>query len=155
MFTKVDRKGLVRIPKNKYADDNIVYPYKDRKIDIEQPVQIYRNLHKNCYSIRQFGLVVAHAKRVCLKYCRFLVNEKGREKVRQTKHKTVHAFIEGFYDTSGMGTTAAKDLRLEVKYNPFREDYFTCYNLIEKPVIVKTAWFVILDEKKVTAAHMN
>ena len=60
--------------------------------------QVYRNLHKNCFSIRQDGRVVAHAQSVALKDCRFLVGKAGQEKVRREKKKNVHATISGFID---------------------------------------------------------
>lgn len=156
MFTILDKKGLIRIPQNKYADDNIVYPNKDRQIDLSKPVQVYKNLHKKCYSIRQSGLVVAYAKRICLKDCDFVVNKAGQERTRREKKKYVHAWISGFYTTSGMGTTAGRnDLACEIKYNPLRDDYFTCYNLVKNPVHLKGAMFVILDEQKVTGAYFD
>lgn len=156
MFTILDKKGLIRIPQNKYADDNIVYPNKDRQIDLSKPVQVYKNLHKKCYSIRQSGLVVAYAQRICLKDCSFIVNKAGQERTRREKKKYVHAWIEGFYSTSGMGTTAARnDLRSEIRYNPYRDDTFICDNLVVQPLKLEGARFVILDEYKVTGSYLE
>ena len=153
MFTKTI-KGKVRIPKNKYQDDNEVFSYRGRQISLDKPIQVYRNLTKKCYSIRQNGKVVAHAQKLCISNAKFIVNEKGRDRVRKTGRKEVHAVIQGLYETSGMGTTASKELKLAVKYNPIREDYFTCYNLVDKPVIVKSALFVICGTQ-ITAACIN
>lgn len=77
--------GLIRVPDNKYGDNNIVYPYKSRSIDLEKTIKVYKNLHKNCYSIKQDTLVVAHAERLCLRDVVFKVNEKNRQKVIETK----------------------------------------------------------------------
>lgn len=156
MFTILDSCGLVRVPKNKYADDNIVYAYKNRHIDLSKPIQVYRNLHKKAYSVRQFGLVVAHAQRLCLSNCKFIVNSAGQARTRKERKKYVHAWIEGFYSTSGMGTTAARnDLRSEIRYNPYRDDTFICDNLVVQPLKLEGARFVILDEYKVTGSYLE
>ena len=57
--------------------------------------QVYYNLHKKCYSVRQNGRVVDHADSVVLTDCRFLVQPAGREKVRRTGVKNVHASVTG------------------------------------------------------------
>lgn len=149
----IETNGLLRVPNNKYADYNIVYSYKGRSIDIEKPIKVYRNLHKDCYSIKQGSLVVAHAERLCLSNVTFKVNEKNRQKVIETKRKNVHAFIEGFYTTCGIGTTAERnDLPVEVYYNPYKTSSFLNkqYN---KPL--KGAWFVIADQKQVRASYTH
>jgi len=149
----IDFGGLLKVPNNKYADDNIVYSYKGRSINLEKPIKVYKNLHKDCYSVKQGTLVVAHAERLCLRDVTFKVNEKNRQKVIKTKQKNVHAFIEGFYDTSGMGTTAERnDLPVKVYYNPYKTNTFINkqYN---KPL--KVARFVIADKNGVRASYTH
>ena len=58
-------------------------------------VQVYRNLHKQCWSLRYKGIVIAHAKAVEVDNEKFVVNEGGRERVRREKRKSVHAYITG------------------------------------------------------------
>jgi hypothetical protein len=148
MTTFINKKGLIKIRNNKFADDNEVYSFKGRNIDLEKPVYVYRNLHKEgiWYSVKQNNLVVAHAQLMVLGDCKFMVNEKGRQRVLKNKQKNVHAFIKGFYTTSGMGTTAAKnDLPAMIEYNPYCNKTFICSNLTVKPYSVKGAMIVILS----------
>ena len=53
------------------ANDNNIVPFKERAINLEERVQVYRNLHRagRTYSVKQKGLVVAHATRICLRDC--------------------------------------------------------------------------------------
>jgi hypothetical protein len=147
----VEINGLLKVPNNTYTDTNIVRSYKNRSIDLEKPIKVYRNLHKDCYSIKQGTLVVAHAERLCLRDVYFKVNEKNRQKVLQTKQKNVHAFIEGIYETSGMGKTSDKnDLPVEIYYNPYKTNTFI-NKQSNKPL--KGAMFIIADKNGVKASH--
>ena len=56
-------------------------------IDPEKPVYVYRNLHKNCLSVRQGGIVRCHAENVVLKDCKFIVSEAGQRRVRNEKEE--------------------------------------------------------------------
>lgn len=148
-MTTIETNGLLKVPGNKYADHNIVYSYKGRSINLEKPIKVYKNLHKDCYSIKQGSLVVAHAERLCLRDATFKVNEKNRQKVIKTKCKNVHAFIEGFYETSGMWATAERnDLPIEVYYNPYKTSSF-----MNKQQPLKGAQFVIADKYGVRASY--
>lgn len=83
-----------------------------------KPVRVYKNLHKDCWSIKQNGLVKAHADEINLFNCEFLVNQKDRERVIKEKRKNVHAFVKGYiWDTS-------MDLIKQVSYNPYVNWYF-------------------------------
>ena len=66
---------------------------KRYKIDYSKPVKVYKNLHKDCWSIQQNGLVKAHSDEINLFDCKFLVNEKDRQRVIKTNRKNVHAFV--------------------------------------------------------------
>ena len=86
--------------------------------------QVYYNLHKKCYSVRQNGRVVDHADSVVMTDCRFLVQPAGREKVRRTGVKNVHATVTGVIipvDLEGvfylMATPEPCDY---VSYNPYK-----------------------------------
>jgi hypothetical protein len=65
-------------------------------IDPAQQVRVYRNLHKNCFSVKQDGLVRCHADNVTLENVKFIVSKAGQRRVRDEKKKNVHAFIEGY-----------------------------------------------------------
>ena len=67
-------------------------------------VEVYRNLHKKCFSIRRKGRVVEylydgglHHRGVELYIinAKFVVQPGGKERVRREKRKNVHAFIRG------------------------------------------------------------
>jgi hypothetical protein len=71
-------------------------------------VFVYRNLHKNCWSLKQDGKVFARAGWVQIfSACEengtripctagFKVNQKGRDRVLLEKKKNVHAFAWGY-----------------------------------------------------------
>ena len=69
------------------------------RIKKNRPVYVYKNLHKDCWSIKQHGLVKAHIPKdhaIGLWDCYFHVDAKGREKVLREKRKNVHAFVKGY-----------------------------------------------------------
>ncbi len=96
----------------------MIIPYKNRQLDPNRPVYVYRNLHKNCFSIRQRGIIVGHVDSLSLRNCSFIVNERGRQKVIKTHQKNVHAFVKG---TLNMDTT---NLEEPVYYSPYHFSYF-------------------------------
>jgi len=104
----------------------MIVPFKDRKPYIGQRVQTYLNLHKleadgtKWYSLRdkKTGRVVAHADAVHLTQAKFIVGQKGRERVIREKRKNVHAFIEG--NLVDMVLTGGN----VVRYNPYHDEYF-------------------------------
>jgi len=65
-------------------------------IDPSKRVRVYRNLHKQCFSVQQDGLVRCHADNVTLSNVKFIVSKAGQRRVRDEKKKNVHAFVEGF-----------------------------------------------------------
>lgn len=102
--------------------------------------QVYWNKTKECYSIRHpDGYVVGHAKEVLMHDCEFVVSAKGRDRVRATGHKTVHAWVEGtIHRTIGFKDYKARGFRLTdahssertmapLRYNPMVDDSF-CVN---------------------------
>ena len=63
-------------------------------------VRVYKNLHKNCYSIKAMegdskNRVIFHATSICLSNVSFKVYESGRQRVLEKKSKNVHAYVEG------------------------------------------------------------
>ena len=63
---------------------------------LNKRVYVYRNLHKNCWSVRQEGIIVAHTDKITLKDARFLVSPAGRNKVIKEQRKNVHAGVSGY-----------------------------------------------------------
>ena len=77
----------------------MIYSFKGRKIDRKRPVEIYRNLNggkHHRWSIRQDGLVVAHAERVEIREVSFVVREAGYRRAVREKRRNVHAWARGY-----------------------------------------------------------
>lgn len=89
--------------------------YKHRHLNYNKPVKVYRNLVKNCFSICQNGLVVAHSEKVSLSNCRFIVSEPSRQRAIRKKQRNVHAYIEGFLKKRNYKNKGRK-----FSYNPFK-----------------------------------
>jgi len=64
---------------------------------MNEKVEVYRNLHKNCWSVRdnKTGLVLRHVDEIHLENADLVVRPAGRERVLQEKRKNVHAFAKG------------------------------------------------------------
>lgn len=102
--------------------------YKGRGLYHGQKVHVYRNLNKSgtAYSIRdkKTGLVVGHAMNILLNSCTFKVNPIGRQRVLETKRKSIHAWIEGHF---GVIHANDDDLRAKgsiIKYDPYQNESF-------------------------------
>lgn len=88
-------------------------------------VQVYFNLHKNCFSIRDKieNRVIFYSHFLYLENAKFIVRQSGRNKVLETKVKNVHAYIEAeliipqpSFLTEPKGT--------KIRYNPYLFDSF-------------------------------
>ena len=98
-------------------------------IDLERPVQVYRNLHKKCWSIRQDGKVLIHTGYVVLRNVEFKVQPAGRQKVLDEQRKNVHAYVKGYLISASESNRITKDVEWTcdvVSYNPYKHPYFTC-----------------------------
>jgi len=97
-------------------------------------VEVYRNLHKDCWSVRdcKTGKVVNHVQRIHIENADLVVQPAGRAKVLREQRKNVHAFIRGYI-------TTAKKVRLhdnhtrEIVYNPYKYDSFV-YTETKTPI---------------------
>ena len=101
------------------------------KIDESRKVFVYKNLHKNCWSIKQDGLVKAHTEKndvIRLYSCAFKVNRKGREKVLREQRKNVLAGVRGFLSHPEPMFACWDDLgwweMTPVTYNPYKYESF-------------------------------
>lgn len=104
-------------------------------------VRVYRNLNNGLLSIQSTGgkLILAHCKSIRLVDAKFLVSEKGRQRVIANSRKDVHAYVEGFVAqveglVSYRGRTMPKVRGIEseacnltrcVRYNPYQSANFT------------------------------
>jgi len=102
-------------------------------------VRVYRNLHKDCFSVvdAKSGRVISHSKSLCLSKAEFRVREAGRQKVLEEKSKNVHAFVCGFI----IDDIGKEDGLRPVSYNPYRGPSFYLKDTQED---IKTAFFVKL-----------
>lgn len=98
--------------------------FKGRRIDFTKPVEVYRNTKRDCYSVRQNGVVVAHTTLLRLVDVSFHVNEAGRQRVLKTGVKNVHAWCHG----SIAELVELPRCRSVVRYNPVQMKKFTVIN---------------------------
>lgn len=82
---------------------------------------VYWNLHKNIWSIRQDGKVVAHRDFVVLEDVSFHVQPAGRERVRKEGNKNVHAYASG---NVTHGKPKGWSRGRQITYNPYKFDSF-------------------------------
>lgn len=87
-------------------------------------VKVYRNLHKNCFSIQDAKTrkVIAYSNEIKLKNVKFLVSQTGRNRVLKENRKNVHAYVVGEI------TNYVQITNQEVKYNPYLYASFTIDN---------------------------
>ena len=104
-------------------------------------IEVYRNLHKNCFSVRHKGKVVDYLyddEQLALTNVKFVVQPAGRAKVLRENKKNVHAFVRGVYvgfigfrsgpydrERDEMYFGKFEDLDFyAVSYNPYKSDKF-------------------------------
>lgn len=83
-----------------------------------QVAKVYRNLHRQCYSVQIKGKVVGHTNVIELEDVVFKVSQAGRARVIASGHKNVHAFVVGRI----RGTINVLSSQERVSYNP-RDGY--------------------------------
>lgn len=95
-------------------------------------VRVYRNLHKNCYSVQEKvdgrWKVVDHVATITLENPIFRVYDAGRQRVLKEKQKNVHAYVIG-NRVENYEYFSIEDI---VKYNPYKFGYF--YNQNNEPI---------------------
>ena len=130
-------------------------PFKNRTIDYNNDVLIYRNLNKKgkVFSVKQGNLVVAHTKSIKLINCNFIINKAGQLRVRRKKRKNVHAYIKGrivngFFHNMSIINNILFDK--EIVYNPYLYDYFCIKDLLtEKIKPIKESKYLMINDGKV------
>ena len=106
-----------------------------------QRVEVYRNLHKDCFSVRalngnQKGKVIDRVKSITLKEVTFVVQPAGRKRVLKEKRKNVHAFIRGIPTDEPLSES------YEVKYDPYLNENF----VMRKPTWTKESLDFLITE---------
>ena len=100
------------------------------EIDFARKVFVYKNLHKDCWSIKQDGLVKAHSDSnpIRLYQATMYVNRKGRQRVLREKRKNVHAGIKGYLSYPDPSFKTWDDIgwweMTPVTYNPYKYESF-------------------------------
>lgn len=100
------------------------YDELSKLVDLSKPVEVYKNLHKGLWSIRQSGKVVAHSDYVFLKDAKFVVRPGGRARVLREKRKNVHAFVKGYVANPAIASKVSENDWKDVYYNPYKHDSF-------------------------------
>jgi hypothetical protein len=110
-------------------------------------VEVYRNLHKGCYSVRALsgedkGHVIDHVQSITLRDVSFIVQPAGRDRVLEQQRKNVHAFVRGTI------TDTPVQYGLSVRYDPYLNDAF---------IVTRPMWSKWYDEiiRKANLAHLS
>ena len=101
--------------------------FKNRQIDFNAPVMVYKNLHNGKFSIKQNNLVVGYCDNIILDNVTFKVSEVGRQLVIKTGHKNVHAYIVGYINISNASNLLSSlkiTENMQLSYNPYKHNYF-------------------------------
>ena len=91
------------------------------KIDPLKKIEVYFNLHKKTWSVRQSGRVVGHTDSIQVRNPQYVVSQKGNERVRREQKKNVHAFVRGYVVD---GLPIFPDKQKFVSYNPYKNNSF-------------------------------
>lgn len=85
---------------------------------------VYWNLHRECWSVRVRGKVVAHATGLTLERVEFKVSEAGRQRVLRERRKNVHAGAYGMVVEVEPARRPPGLRGVGVSYNPYRGPSF-------------------------------
>ena len=125
-------------------------------IDPTKPVRVYRNLHRNCFSVKQ-GVVRFHTDKIYLKDVSFVVSEKSRQRVIIEKRKNVHAFVVGTLTDMRTFLTAKMEFNEhgEIRYNPYKSGFFNTTSTGLPVVSSETCLLHRRDGLRVEARGLN
>lgn len=113
--------------------------YLIEKPDYGRLVEVYRNLHKECYSVRDVKTrrVIYHTKEIVLGDTEFKVSETGRQRVVATGRKNVHAVVRGTW----LNTSLNSLILSKLYYNPYVTKTFIDSGMnpvSQKPLVLLT-----------------
>ena len=112
---------------------------------VGQKVRVYRNLHKDCFSVMLLSTrrVVMHAECVVLKDVQFVVSQRSRARAIREKRRNVHAFVQGTFVLDDV------TCKLAVSYNPFDGKPVGAFYQKENGLAVYTSPFSICKDCRV------
>lgn len=122
------------------------------KIDKSRKVYVYKNLHRNCYSVKQDGLVKIHTDKICLWDASFQVGKKGRERVLKEKRKNVHAGVSGYIDLDWDLQPHPPTNTRGVIYNPYK---WSTFIYSSQPDIARSEPIPIFHSDRVRLSHVD
>lgn len=88
---------------------------------------IFRNLTRNCFSVKYKGKVIAHCDTFIAKNAHTKVNKATRARVVHEKKKYVHAYV--VCESIAIDECIPMHHTTELKYNPFKQSSFTLQNI--------------------------
>ena len=110
-------------------------------------VEVYRNLHKNCWSVRNHvtGIVINHVDNIHLENTTLVVRQGGRKRVLLNKRKNVHAFIKGTVSKCTKTTCPIVSPWIEeILYDPYK---YASFVLKDTEETIPYAKHIYLTEK--------
>ena len=116
-------------------------------------VQVYYNIRRGDYSVRQAGRVIDHVDSIILRDVRFNVAPAGRDKVRATGVKNVHATVTGYaVQRNNVSIDNRRDIIDYVAYNPFKYNQFVKLLQCDMYTPVQSAdWVALLPNREIRA----
>jgi hypothetical protein len=87
----------------------------------DEPVFIYRNLHRKCFSIRKEStkrIVGYDTSNFAINAAQFKVSQAGRRRVLRSGQKNVHAGIRGYFEKLPIGFALPEDV-VKITYDPY------------------------------------
>lgn len=120
-------------------------------------VQVYWNSHKKLFSIRYKGKIIGWERNFALSKARFVVSEKGRQRVLREKRKSVHAWVEGSVDPKDFPNYKNPNLiahKIHPIYNPFKhESFVNNFSPLFKISEADQVMFEVIDKKPLLTAY--
>lgn len=150
-----------------YGSGNKITPFKGRKIKMDKPVEVYRNLNRKgrVFSIRQNGLVVGHTTNLMLTDVKFYVNKSASKRVKERQKRYVHAWIIGMVCVNNICGLNATNIEYNndrfqyyVTYNPYKNCDFLAHSNVDlnmEPIKAKKALAVAFTSNGVLASNVE
>lgn len=110
----------------KWIDENVIKPFKNREVDLNKTVEVYRCLNKKgkVYSIKQNDKVVGHTSQLKLRSASFVIHKAAQEKCKITRTNNSHALVRGKIDTIPLNGNKHMN---KVTYDPFIDNTYMCH----------------------------
>lgn len=98
---------------------------------------VYRNLTRRVWSVREGGRVVGHVHEIALADVRLVVQPGGRAAVIRTGTRSVHAWARG----TRIPYEGVPEGAIEVGYSPWYDEFFTSRSGFSKVLSCRLAVF--------------